>query len=231
MPEKVFGHNWIELRHESSGLVLSFNCADALLRWSELSLSLIDMRRSGLSAWSGWTFDAAELRGAWEQSSWSGSTTYSKREEWDWCYRTDYCGMAHRGDEAAGACARRAAELQQHVLIRALKPSGGTRGPLGCADAPQLEWTPISAAELVAISGEEAAWDPEEAITEKTTKLYEDHLAELGVRCARARRHEPHVHVQLCGLPARIPAQHLSLYGRAAARRLARPQPPCGAAV
>ena len=119
MPEKIFGNNWLELRHAERSLAIGFDCAGALRRWAQLSLELVDDRRAGKpDVWSGWTCDAAKLRETWEQSAWGGITQYSRREEWDWAYRTDYTGAARAGAGAAGGCARAATALTEHVLIR-----------------------------------------------------------------------------------------------------------------
>ena len=83
MPEKIFGNNWFELQHAERGVAISFDCAGALQRWALGSLALVDDRRAGRSAFSGWTCDAAELQEAWQQSAWGAITNYSRREEWD----------------------------------------------------------------------------------------------------------------------------------------------------
>ena len=98
MPEKVFGNNWMEVQHAERGIAICFDTAGALRRWALLSLELVDDRRSGRpDVWSGWTCDAAQLRETWQQSSWGAETSYTRREEWDWTYRTDYAGVARAG--------------------------------------------------------------------------------------------------------------------------------------
>ena len=180
MPEKVFGNNWLELHHAPTGLVVCFDCASALVRWSELSLQLVDARRSGLPAWSGWTCDASQLREAWEASIWSDVTNYSRREEWDWCYRSDYSGTAHDSEVALGSCARRAAALQQHVLIRATSMAPRARAAGGVAAAANssadpadpLAWLACTEAEAAAAAGDdETLWDGDEALLERYVKL------------------------------------------------------------
>lgn len=180
MPEKTFGNNYWELRHDESGTVLCFDAIAALGRWAELSLALLDARRAGLPAWSGWTFDAAELKSAWARSGWSSTSTYRRREEWDWTFRSDFGGIALRGSGAAGACARRVEAMRSHRLIRT-----GAKSDAAATDAAELAWQPCDAA----AAG--AAWAAEEEpVSERHMKLYEDPLAELGVASLSLRLRE-----------------------------------------
>jgi hypothetical protein len=181
------------------------------------------------------------MRAAWEASTYATSTTYRRREEWDWCYRSDYCGAPpSRGAGARGACARRAAELLSHQLIstgpklqsmggggvgggggiRGVTRSGGGKGldsrdswltaatgaepaaPTAAPTAPAsecalntaLKWCPCTEAEAEATAGASSAWEPVQAeagvLTERTIKLYEDHLAELGLSQMTVRLRE-----------------------------------------
>ena len=175
LPDKVFGNNWMELRHAGRGVAFCFDCAGALERWARLSVQLIDDRRAGRPAWSGWTCDAALLRSNWENSTWGAISSYTKREEWDWTFRTDYAGVALCGDGASGSCARRASALKQHVLIRAFASGGGP--PAGAA-AP-LTWHACEEAEYEAVCGPAEAWTAEEKLLERSCKLYEDNLSEV----------------------------------------------------
>ena len=61
---------------------------------------------------------ADQLEQAWLDRAWSSQSTYSRREEWDWSFRTTYGGEVGRGTEAVGACERRVAQRCQHGLIR-----------------------------------------------------------------------------------------------------------------
>ena len=190
MPEKIFGNNWLELRHADSKIAFCFDCMGALRRWALLSLDLVDDRRSAKpGVWSGWTCDTAKLREAWKQSAWGESTNYSRREEWDWCYRTDYAGVACAGPSASGSCARAAAQLQEHVLIRTSNffTKGSATG--GATAAQELEWRACDDADAAAVGADAAAWADGEHLLEKTCKLYEDLLSELGVSrcCVRFR--------------------------------------------
>ena len=125
MPEKIFGNNWLELQHRERSLALCFDCAGALRRWAQLSLEMVDDRRSGRPAWTGWTCDAAELHGTWQQSSWGAITDYSRREEWD-CEHP-----------APPACRPGAGEAGQAEAGRARCPSSA-HAPLACAHCRAL---------------------------------------------------------------------------------------------
>ena len=190
VPEKLFACSWMELRHAASGVVLCFDGVSALRRWAALSLELIDDRRAGQPAWSGWSGDASQLRSAWAESAWAETTAYSRREEWDWSYRTDYAGTAHAGAAAAGLCERRVAVLEEHRLICAAR-----KRPKADPEAAEaaLPWAACSAEEAEAAEGGAAAWaDADEATAERTLKLYEDWLSELGLcnLCVRLREFE-----------------------------------------
>ena len=69
--------------------------------------------------------------------------------------------------------------MQQHLLIRA------TSGPRTLihqgADGEPLEWLPCAEAAAEATAGPEELWVADECLLERQIKLYEDHLAELGV--------------------------------------------------
>ena len=203
MPEKIFGSTWLEVRHPERGIAFCFDTAGALQRWALLSLELIDDRRSGRPAWSGWTCDVEQLREAWQQSAWGEISTYSRREEWDWAYRTDFCGRAYIGANAAGSGAQAVGALQEHLLIKASSSSslGGGGGGHGSGRgkggrASELAWSACNARAYQDAVGcppcaghdldEESEWASEAAVSWKSCKLYEDHLAELGV-VARVR--------------------------------------------
>ena len=202
MPDKVFGNNWLELQHLASGIAFAFDCAGALERWAELSRELIDDRRAGKpGVWSGWTADLSQLHHAWQNSYWGAISSYSRREEWDWTFRTDFAGVASRGPRAAGACARRAAELQEHVLIRAARttapaPLGATGGGGdGAAAADEqtceaLSWERCDEAAFAAAEGAAEEWASSEKLVERSCKLYEDNLSELGTSVASVRFRE-----------------------------------------
>lgn len=189
LPEKTFGSNWLELRHAESGLVFCFDCAGALRRWSELSLSLIDDSRAGRPCWSGWTCDAELLHKAWAESAWGQEerASYVHREEWDWTYRSDYSGVAVVGAAAAGSSARDSSALKSHMLIR-MKPLRAAPQP--AADARPLGWAASGDLPPSATHETEAEWGDAELVSEASLKLYEDHLAELGVASLTLRLRE-----------------------------------------
>ena len=189
LPEKVFGLSWLELRHAELDLAFCFDCTMALRRWAQLSLDMINDRRAGRPAWSGWTCDASELQQAWEQSIWAEEGgRYHRREEWNWVYRTDYQGTVHVG-AAADHSRKRAIAAQQHKLIR-LKRSDGQGG--GDVGERELAWVECDAASAAECEGEPEQWDEQEALCERSMKLYEDHLAEMGLSrcCLRFREFE-----------------------------------------
>ena len=123
LPEKIFGSSWLELRHPGLDVAFCFDCTMALRRWAQLSLDVVNDRRAGRPAWSGWTCDTAELQRTWEQSVWAeDGGRYSHREEWDWTFRTDYMGTVHPG-ATRDHSRRRAIAAQQHKLIRLKRSS------------------------------------------------------------------------------------------------------------
>ena len=202
MPEKIFGSTWIELRNAELGITFCFDCAGALQRWAELSLELVDDRRAGRPAWSGWTCDVKALRETWQRSIWGDMSSYSRREEWDWTYRTDLAGTAFLGKDAAGHCARTVTDLQDHLLIKTSAPSKRARGPSEAPDATEVKWAACGVAEYEKAVGckpqagsdldADDEWSTENVIAWRSCKLIEDSLAELGVSrvCLRFREFE-----------------------------------------
>ena len=94
MPEKIFGSTWVEVRQPERGITFCFDCAGALQRWAELSLELVDDRRAGQPAWSGWTCDVKAMRETWQRSIWGDMSSYSRREEWD-CTPAHHLAQTH----------------------------------------------------------------------------------------------------------------------------------------
>ena len=163
LPEKLFGGNWLELHHEPTGFHLGWDPLSALQTWAREALTSLDIKRGGGTVWTGWAFDADQLEQAWLDSAWSSQSTYSRREEWDWSFRTTYGGEVGRGAEGVGACERRVAQRCQHGLIRAGLPklpgmgmgAGASAGEGGEASgAPPPEWIECSPDAMA------APWDP-----------------------------------------------------------------------
>ena len=170
LPEKVFGGNWLELHHEPTGFHLGWDPLSALQTWAREALTSLDIKRGGGKVWTGWASDADQLEQAWLDSPWSSQSTYSRREEWDWSFRTTYGGQVGRGTAAVGACERRVAQRCQHGLIRAGLPklpgvgagvgagagagAGAGTGAGGDAGEVQPEWVECEPGAMA------APWDP-----------------------------------------------------------------------
>ena len=150
LPEKLMGGNWLELHHAASGFHLGWDPLSALQCWAREALEALDTKRGGGTVWTGWAFDAEQLEQAWRDSAWSDSTSYTRREEWDWSFRTTYEGTVVRDAAAVGECERKVALRCQHGLIRAAftKPAATT----GAAASPgnTAETTPAAAAAAAA---------------------------------------------------------------------------------
>ena len=216
LPEKIFGDNWLEIQHVERKIAICFDSFGALCRWAQLSRGIVDDRRAGKPAWSGWTCNAADLHETWQQSAWGSITNYSRREEWDWSYRTDYGGTVRQGGHAIGSCARAASALQEHVLIRTSNCGSSSNSGTGRASERETSvteptWSACSEDEYEAAIGEERLWGVGAVLSERYVKLYEDLLSELGVsRCdVRFREFEMgwevHVRWWSCLNPGMLP--------------------------
>ena len=78
LPEGVFGHNWLRLTHEASGVELRFDITGALMRWVLLS---VEHGSGGLKV-------TAAREGGWV-SKWPAMF---QTQDYDWTYTTDYRG-------------------------------------------------------------------------------------------------------------------------------------------
>ncbi|CAK0876496.1 unnamed protein product, partial [Prorocentrum cordatum] len=86
LPMKIFAHNFVELVHGSTRVAVCADAAGALRRWAVLSLDMVNDRRAGRPAWSGWS--------SYDRSGADLPESIVQREEWDWTYRTDYAPSA-----------------------------------------------------------------------------------------------------------------------------------------
>ena len=80
LPEGVFGHNWLQMTHEASGVTMRFDIAGALMRWVLLS---VEHGSNGLKV-------TAAREGGWV-SKWPSMFS---TQDYDWTYTTDYQGHA-----------------------------------------------------------------------------------------------------------------------------------------
>ena len=191
LPEKLFGRNWLELRHDS-GLALTFEPMGALLSWAELSRAELDAQRGGGEGWSGKSAGRAD-RAAWEGGRWEREARLLRREEYDWTYRTAYRGALtpSTGGGGGGGCGGAGVVFWER--FRPLCLSSATLGAAatpaeeaGSAAAQAEEWVELGEAGGIG----EAELGP--VVEESQTKLYEDYLHDLGLATLglRFRRHE-----------------------------------------
>ena len=155
LPEKLMGGNWLELHHAASGFHLGWDPLSALQCWAREALEALDTKRGGGAVWTGWAFDAEQLEQAWRESAWSDSTSYTRREEWDWSFRTTYEGTVVRDAAAVGECERKVMQRCEHGLIRATftKPAAVTKPAAaspGVAAETAVDWREGSDADFLA---------------------------------------------------------------------------------
>ena len=191
LPEKLFGRNWLEIRHAASGVSLTFEAMGALQSWANLSTEELDEGRAGRAAWSGKSTERVD-RAAWE-ARWDSAATLQRREEYDWTYRTVYRGELHAAGVAGSESGRAARSVEYWLGFRPVCLCATARNPGAAANGSSADasnpsrWVeaegpdgPISSAALGAI------------VEETHTKLYEDFLHDLGLASlsVRFRRHE-----------------------------------------
>ena len=240
LPEKLMGGNWLELHHAASGFHLGWDPLSALQCWAREALEALDTKRGGGTVWTGWAFDAEQLEQAWRDSAWADSTSYTRREEWDWSFRTTYEGTVVRDAAAVGECERKVAQRCQHGLIRAAftKPAAATgaaaaettaAAAAAAAAETVVDWRKGTDADFAApwdvaaakegggatdcaqggaadgAAGEEEDDDDDDeeeerqVLVEKSLKLYEDWMSELGITqlLVRFRRYQSGWEVRL----------------------------------
>ena len=90
-------------------MALSFDVTSALAGWAGLTLRAIDDQRAGLPGWLRRSADRADFPRAKEQ--------FTRRDEYDFTYRTEYAGECKRGAGAAGGAARSVDRWESFRLI------------------------------------------------------------------------------------------------------------------
>jgi hypothetical protein len=197
VPGKLFGRNFIELAHEKQRVVLAVDAAGALQRWAVLSRQLVDDRRAGRPAWTGWSAGADSYRAQiFKESGTKGFLT--RREEWDWTYRTDYAPVALSGKGGTKMCGEGPwSALWDASGGLCAKPGGslglGKKSGEGAAASEAATSTAIkegTALEWEMVKGEEPTFDLSAVgamTTEQEVKIFEDYLDEMGLANLTAR--------------------------------------------